>query len=533
MSAAKEFKLEFKPTKASPADKINFFMGTNATGKHLEEAMRQGIIDPGERLLGFFDGIFFDSNGKRIGGLALHDYLIVSDRRITLWARDQFKDFVDHFDLAQSLVVESHQKDALHGTIQFNFSLATSEEEKATELEPLELTFDFVPLADLKQIAEIVEVAGNVHRDLEAGGVGEKDRWQATWVLFNKVFVNNQRPNLRGGISQFPRAAETYKPEPTRPAAREDALDDLMTPLSRLDNLDGSSPRRVSPQPAPAFAPRHKPTGYSSGFSENQETEQDNDEIEADLQWFGGTGPGPGARGYRTGAGQPGPGTRLKQDMTPEGLYSIGRAGRAAWDGIDKVRREAESRFEAKGSNVLPMLNTLRESGMNLKDISEFVTAINGLLETLNNSPAAYELAMNFINRSSMMSNFGGGATKKSRSIPEVEDITDESPAGGKSAERKNERSTASVIDPFKTPRKKVTFRKHNEEETPEELTQLEPEVLEVPENLPVNSADRLAESVELPRPESNGSPVFKKRPITIGVRTVQVHSSASEISNN
>ena len=546
MTATKDFKLP-----KAPANAINFFMGTNANGKHLEEAMRQQIVAPDERLLGFFDGIFFEPNGKRIGGLALHDYLIVTDRHLTLWARDQFKDYVDRFPLAASFVRSCEQKDVLHGTLQLACQL-TSEADDLDGLDgpsEVEITFDFVPLADLKQIGELIELVGNVHRDLTAGGAGPKDRYDATWLLFNQVFVGNSTP-----VGSKPATAPTSGSahhEPLVEVVHEDDLADLMTPLSRLDKLDGVSANRVAPatRPTVSLPRRGAEVNYAAADGGEIGDEKDLADLEAELRWLnaaqGATRPGP--QSARTAApdltGSVGPGTRLKQDLNPEGLYNIGRAGRAAWDGLDKLRREAESKVEARGANLLPMLNTLRESGMNLKDITEFVVAINGLLDTLNHSPAAYELAMNFVNRSSFMSGLGGlgGSPAKSRKpIPKVEDIMDEGEELTGSArvvgspKTARPQPTAKSADPFNPTRYKVAIRKRNSEAPTDEgtitdgaATHFQPVNLDETSAPAIRLFDRSEESTTETAHE-DGSPLFKPRPTPVSIRTVQVRSSGA-----
>ena len=504
--------------------------------------MRQQIVAPGERLLGFFDGIFFEPDGKRIGGLALHDYLIVTDRHLTLWARDQFKDYVDRFPLAASFVRSSEQKDMLHGTLHLACQLPTdSLSAELDEPNEIEITFDFVPLADLKQIAELIELVGNVHRDLEAGGAGEKDRYQATWLLFNQVFVGGPAPVEVNFTADSPTAGPASD-EPLVEIVEGDALDDLMTPLSRLDKLDGDKPRRSASPPQPISLPRREPT-----FAPSDEGGSELERIEAELRWLNAPGQPTSKAARSSGAdvsGSVAPGARLKQDLNPEGLYNIGRAGRAAWDGLNKLKQEAESKAEARGANILPMLNSLRESGMNLKDVTEFVVAINGLLDTLNHSPAAYELAMNFVSRSSFMSGLGNKAAepKGRRPIPKVENIMEDAPddltgsAGSDALHRVDRRKSAEVTGA--TPaRYKVAIRKRGSEvesEGPENGSAfLQPADLdETAEHLQIlERSAELEVKAEATASDENGSPLFKARPQPISIRSVPVRSS--QPSNN
>ncbi len=555
---------------------VNFFMGTNANGKHLEEALRQGIIAPGERLLGFFDGVFFDHEGKRVGGMALHDYLLVTDRHLILWARDQFKDYVDRFPLSHAFVRHSAPKDMLHGTVKFGLVLPHIADNAINEGEAIEITFDLVPLADFKQVCEVVEVGGNVHRDLIAGGASEADRWKATWVLFNQVFVGSGTVSeLKPDSGPARSKTATFDEEPLFEIVEGAALDDLMTPLSRLDNLDG--PARPRPaRPAPSLrqsqtsTTRPKSSSTSTGYGA-ADGGGSTAELEAELRWLHGdpqTGySASSTRPPKSGADRSsvGPGTRLKQDlnMNPENLYRVSRAGRAAWDGLDKFRREAEAKFEARGANVLPMLNTLKESGMNLKDITDFVVAINGLLDTVNRSPAARDIAMTFLSRSNFLSGLGGGGggmmggLGRTKPVPSVEEMDEDSPTSatdptqpvsGKSAPRlKVERrgkpdagAAQPFVDPFNPPRYKVAIRKHgsdssdtkDEASLPDEAGETATPPLDEANSEPEMVELKVVEEAILPGPgDGNGSPLFKprQRPVSLSVRVAR----RSEEMNN
>lgn len=532
---------DFKPNRAKAGSSqalVNFFMGTNAEGKHLEEAFRQQLIEPGERLLGFFDGLLFDPDGKRVGGIALHDYLIVTDRQLIMWARDQFKDYVDRFPLSHSFVQSYQQKDMLHGTIRLGLVLPSVANTEVADAEQLEITFDLVPMADLKQLAEIIEVAGNVHRDLIAGDASEADRYKATWVLFNQVFVGKAPASE---MQRSPSSSRSTQLEPMIELIEdEEGLAELMTPLSRLDNLDSMGSRRnYSPAAqAGSFGQMAQPRNIKSakmqsyGAADSGGTAED---IEAELNWLSGVQaqgtvfsssskprPAPPTRDPNAP-----PGVRLKQDLNPEGLYKIGRAGRTAWDGLDKLRREAESKMEARGNNVIPMLKTLRDSGMNLKDITEFVDAVSTLLDTVNQSPAAREMVMTFLNRSPGMGglNFGGsgGNAAKGRSVPEVEDVLEDEPTDQTASKHrlKVERRGANKANSENAgpaPRYKVAIRKKSDEATaPETAEEVALPVQD--ETGPVDITLGILDKLE--KKEASTGSLFQSRPSAPKVRLV------------
>ncbi len=508
MNSTADFRPEFlfKPAQTSARSQaqmpVNFFMGTNSSAKHLEEALRQQIIAPSEHLLGFFDGVFFDANNKRVGGLALHDYLIVTDQRITMWARDQFKDYVDHFPLADCFIKQSEQKDFLHGRIKLGLVVPDNDEDEPEEANQVEVTFDLVPVADLKQISGLIDVFGSLHRDMIAGGAELEDRCKATGIMFTQLFVLPLQQ--ASAVASAAYAKEANAPTQAQPQTEQDdedddeplveivegaELDDLMTPLSRLDRLDKPDARPLPvaqpPRQRRSRLPVSNPhsTGYGAADSGGNL-----EDLESELQWLGDgqpyssssastkSNPPPVAprRAARrqaeanTGDAASNAVARMRQDLNPDSLYNVSRAGRVVWDGVEKLKREGEARFDAKGR---PMLQSLKDNGMNVKDVTEFLTAVNNLLDTVNRSPAAREIAMTFINRSTaFMPTFGGLKPSASRPPVEVEDAEDSGPQKSSGPRKVERRGTSkpnaptSQIDPFNPPRYKVSIRKKEAE---------------------------------------------------------------------
>ncbi len=414
--------------------KIDYFVGTNSTPRHVAEAQRQGIVNANETLLGIFDGIFYEAGNKRIGGIALNDFLVITDHALTIWARDQYRDYVDRFPLSHTFVGERKQKDSLHGTLKLALVLPDVSVEELDGAERIEITFDFVPIADLELIAGLIDVLGSAHRDLIVGGAGEEDRYRASQVLFAQVFLSKfikesaptqTKPRQPGNIVTGPLSAPFD--EPLVQIIDDDEAEAFMTPLSRLDSLESFNRAHPnSPSSRPAFAPDSRPSsrplyneafdarestrfysaapesnqGYYAGSSNGQASL-----IEQELRWLNnGTAPASRNRGARreqerevtNNSTSSAPGARLRDELNnSEALYVLGRAGRAMLDNVEKLRREAES----KSSNLVPFLSSIRDSGMNLRDLTEFLLAANDLLDTVGKNPAARELALMFASR--------------------------------------------------------------------------------------------------------------------------------------
>ena len=76
-------------------------IGQQVVRDHIEKADRE-ILEPGEVLLGAFHGQAMSDGGYGLtarykGGFSLHDYMLVTDRRVVLWARGLVSGSTDGF----------------------------------------------------------------------------------------------------------------------------------------------------------------------------------------------------------------------------------------------------------------------------------------------------------------------------------------------------------------------------------------------------------------------------------------------------
>jgi len=393
-------------------------VGTNCKMAHIEEAIRQKIIGPDEMLLAIFDGIFFDDNSKRVGGFALNDFLIITNNRLTLWARDKSKDYVDYFPLSHAFVTNKEPKDSIQGTIKLE--LALPDVNVIEEIRPenkITVLFDFVPLPDLEIVANMITVFGCAHRDMIAGGASPEDREKTVEILCQKLFVSQLKTAEPEAPAKAPVNAHQRMEEPDYEIVEDDEaeLEGLMTPLSRLDRLDNFNKRGPIAPAARSNQPVSRLYGPSEPVAETRPQHQE------EFQWLNGDRsmrqpPMTKAARQRRGL-EPteakAPKSRLQESVNADSIYTITRVGRAAWDGLEKLRREAESKVS---------LQALRENGMSLNEMTDFVKAINELLDTIGRNPAARDLAMTFLAKNSGNLNLGGLKPKSKKGAPSVED---------------------------------------------------------------------------------------------------------------
>lgn len=82
------------------------YIGKGVVSKHVEQAKKE-ILENKEELVGIFDGMIERSNGGR--GFTLHDYLIVTNKRLIMWGRGLISKNVETFDYSKVINVQAHQ----------------------------------------------------------------------------------------------------------------------------------------------------------------------------------------------------------------------------------------------------------------------------------------------------------------------------------------------------------------------------------------------------------------------------------------
>jgi hypothetical protein len=125
------------------------YIGKNVERKHIEEFFRYHR-EPDEVVIALFDGIIFDGDGKRVGGLTLHDYVILTDRHFVLWARGLQSDVLDRLDY-RGVNLSAKPADTLHGELALEFT-------PPAVPKPLTARVDLLPIMDLPALEELFEL---------------------------------------------------------------------------------------------------------------------------------------------------------------------------------------------------------------------------------------------------------------------------------------------------------------------------------------------------------------------------------------
>lgn len=104
----------------------SFYIGKQVNKKHIEDAKR--YLEPDETMIGIFHGarrsdvgLNFSQTNKeqRSRGLTMHDYLILTNKRIIMWMRGLFSSNIEGIDYDEINNLEQHQG-LLLGDITFN-----------------------------------------------------------------------------------------------------------------------------------------------------------------------------------------------------------------------------------------------------------------------------------------------------------------------------------------------------------------------------------------------------------------------------
>jgi hypothetical protein len=152
------------------------YLGTNVDPSHISEIHYRGLLEEGETLLALFDGVLVDERGRRIGGVSLTDFVVLSDQRLITWARGFFNDSVDGFPWKDVDVVESKTWDPLHGRVVLAFRLIPvtprqrriaikgmkANESSGDQAERIIVnTLDYMPAGDIPVLTDMVGWIGD------------------------------------------------------------------------------------------------------------------------------------------------------------------------------------------------------------------------------------------------------------------------------------------------------------------------------------------------------------------------------------
>lgn len=134
---------------------------------HLAELEALGLVEPDEQILVALDGVLLDGAGQRLSGPTLHDYCLVSNLRVILWARDYGRHLCCAFPLAELAAVEGCGVDPLHAQLQLTFAAPDEDDQQ--------FTLALLPLANLQAALTLLRAAGEAARALAAHGVEARE----------------------------------------------------------------------------------------------------------------------------------------------------------------------------------------------------------------------------------------------------------------------------------------------------------------------------------------------------------------------
>ncbi|EFO81054.1 hypothetical protein OSCT_1085 [Oscillochloris trichoides DG-6] len=233
-----------------------------------DELRHRGILEEDETLLAIFDGVLLDENRRRIGGVALSDYVALTDKRLVTWARGLFNDTVDSFVWKDVDIARAETWDPWHGRVILAFRLppiaprsrrivvkGISATGQAEDERVITNTLDYMPAEDVTPLANMVAWVGD---QVVSGVVGET--------------------LIRGFMDQFPapdRPVQTnlFAPEPPPPPPPpprevekrrknwwQRAFGESEEPLvPNSSNLINAYESRRSSQPAGSGTPTYQP----------------------------------------------------------------------------------------------------------------------------------------------------------------------------------------------------------------------------------------------------------------------------------
>jgi hypothetical protein len=104
------------------------YLGANVSPSILAEIEFRHLLDADEHLLAVFDGMLLDEHGRRVGGLSMTDYLLLTNRQLVTWARGMWTDTVDGFAWKDVALLDAECWDPYHGRIAFCFRLPPPEQ---------------------------------------------------------------------------------------------------------------------------------------------------------------------------------------------------------------------------------------------------------------------------------------------------------------------------------------------------------------------------------------------------------------------
>ncbi len=104
----------------------DMYVGLNVVRRHIAEffyrAGTQALLASGETVLAIFDCILLEPNGRRLGGLTLHDYAVLTDQNLITWGRGLNRDVIDKFEWSSVGLDKFGRRTPIEGVIKVTYN---------------------------------------------------------------------------------------------------------------------------------------------------------------------------------------------------------------------------------------------------------------------------------------------------------------------------------------------------------------------------------------------------------------------------
>ncbi len=191
------------------------YIGLNIETSSVAEVSYRGLLEENEVMLAMFDGTLLDERGQRVGGLAMSDFVILTNQRLVTWARGLWVDTIDGFSWQNVEVAEANNWDPIHGFVRFSLQIPGSSAQRKRRInvrgsaevlvkEPsfqvVINTLDYMPAEEAPLLAEMM---GWMHEQAKnEASVEELIRAFANRFPRNETF--EARPMLHSEVKAAP-----------------------------------------------------------------------------------------------------------------------------------------------------------------------------------------------------------------------------------------------------------------------------------------------------------------------------------------
>lgn len=166
------------------------YVGLNVVRKHIAEffyrAGTAGLLGAGESVLAIFDCVLLEPSGRRLGGLTLHDYAVLTDQHLITWGRGLNRDVIDKFEWSNITLDKFGRRTPIEGVIKVAYNIKSSGTKRriaikgaqtdpeltaaVEEVAALDPAAGVVIYLDLMPIGDVRICAGMMHYLMNNGG---------------------------------------------------------------------------------------------------------------------------------------------------------------------------------------------------------------------------------------------------------------------------------------------------------------------------------------------------------------------------